>query len=79
MTTRNKALPVLTLLAALTSACTSIPPQPAANLPVFLGTRQVEVQRRYLDRYACSTLTPMVCSCTSRLASSACRCGCQMQ
>jgi hypothetical protein len=79
MTTRTKALPVLTLLTALASACTTTPPQPAANLPVFLGTRQVEMQRQYLDRYACGVSTPLYCTCTSRFPSSPCRCGCPMQ
>jgi hypothetical protein len=70
------ALPVLTLCAALSAACTTIPAQPAASLPVLLGLRSIEVQREYVDRYSCGTTTPLYCTCDSKMAASMCHCRC---
>jgi len=78
MKARTKALPVLALLAALSSACTTMTPQPASSQPVLLGFRHVDVQHAYIDRYSCGNTTPLYCSCPSSLPSATCRCGCPL-
>ena len=78
MKARTLALPVLLLSLALASACTTMTSSlPAANQPVYLGFFQhTEMQRQYLERYACRDHTPLACQCTSKMATALCRCSC---
>jgi hypothetical protein len=78
MKTRTLALPVLMLSLALSSACTTMTSSiPASNLPVYLGFFQhTDMQRKYLERYACRDHTPLSCQCTSTSPTAMCSCGC---
>ena len=74
MKTRTLALPAMMLIAALTGACTTMT-LPPANMPVLLDFQRREIQRDYLNRYACADARPLMCTCWSRL-STTCDCSC---
>ena len=78
MNARTLARPVLILSLALTGACTTMTSSmPASSLPVYLGFFQhTDMQRQYLERYACRDHTPLSCQCTSKSPTAMCSCGC---
>jgi len=76
MKARTMILPVLALVAALSSACTTMTPLPASSQPVLLGLKPIDIKHEYIDRYACGNATLLYCSCPSSLPSATCRCGC---
>ncbi len=78
MNARTLARPVLMLSLLLTGACTTMTSSmPASSQPVYLGFFQhVDMQREYLDRYACRDHLLLSCQCTSRSPTAMCSCGC---
>ena len=76
MSSRKPSLWLVAASAVLPTACSVVPPQPAATAPYFIdGRGAVTTDIDYVERYACASGKPLSCSCTSSKLGK-CDCSC---
>lgn len=76
MSSRKLSLWLAAAATLLLPACSVQPPQPAAKMPYFIDGHVKTVDVDYLDRYACASGTPLICSCSSTKLGT-CDCSCR--